>query len=303
LKKVLLIGMMVVLVGLIVLGMVFVSGKRPAVVSQDGLIYNHAISLIEKNKPDEAVGRLKELVEKFPDSEYVDEALINMGDLYLKEKDVRLPQAKLCYEKVVFDYPNSNSIKLAQEKLWDIKIKILFSPIETSDSLVYKVCPGDSLGSIAKKFNTTPELIMKSNGLQSDLIRPGRGLKVSKATYSLIVDKSRNTLTLKSDEEVLKVYKVSTGSPKSPTLCGRFIVESKLVDPHWSNIPPGDPRNVLGSRWMGFAEPFRDYGIHGTTEPETIGKNITKGCIRMLDDEVKEVFSIIPIGTEVIIVE
>ncbi len=294
--------MMVVLVGLIVLGwLVFVASKRQAAINQDRLIYNRAISLIKKNKPDEAIGRLEELVEKFPDSEYADDALINMGDLYLKE--AKLVQAKACYEKVVCDYPNSKSIGSVQQKLWHANIEILMSPVVTPGSLTYKVVPGDTLVSIAKKVNTTIDLIKKGNRLSSNLIHPGMNLKISTAKYSLVVDKSRNTLTLKSNEEVLKVYRVSTGSLENPTPAGRFTINSKLVDPNWRGIPPGDPRNVLGSRWLGFTEPFREYGIHGTTEPESIGKPITKGCIRMLDDDVKEIFIIVPIGTEVIIVE
>lgn len=300
-KKVLLIGMMVVFVGLIVLGVVFVGRSRRVVVSQDELIYSHAISLIEDLKSDEAISWLEKLVEEFPESEHTDEALINMGDLYFKE--ARLPQAKACYEKVVTDYPDSNSIRSAQQKLWDAKLKILMSPLATPDSLVYTVVPGDTLASIAKKFNTTIDLIMKSNRLPGDLIRPGLNLKISTAKYSLIVDKSRNSLTLKSNEEVMKVYTISTGDPENSTPDGRFTIETKLVDPAWKGIPPGDPRNILGSRWLGFAEPFKDYGVHGTTDPETIGKSITKGCVRMLDDDVKEIFTIVPIGTEVIIVE
>lgn len=301
-KKAFLMGIMVfALVCLIVISYLAIHWRKPSVVSQEEVIYKRTLALATEGKAVEAIASWKKLMAEFPDSEYVDEALIHMGDFYLKES--KLLEAKECYGKIVTGYPNSNSIRLAQEKLWDVKLKILFSPIETSDSLVYTVAPGDTLNSISQKFNTTVELIMKSNGLESDLIHPGMKLKVLTAKYSLIVDKSRNTLALKSNEEVLKVYSISTGGLGNPTPSGRFIIETKLLDPPWKNIPPGDPRNILGSRWMGFGEPFRTYGIHGTTEPESIGMHITKGCVRMYDDDIKEIFTIVPIGSEVIIVD
>ena len=66
-------------------------------------------------------------------------------------------------------------------------------------------------------------------------------------------------------------------------------------------VPAGSPENILGSRWLGISEP--GYGIHGTTEPETIGTYQTKGCIRMRNADVEELFVIIPTGADVVIVD
>jgi len=43
------------------------------------------------------------------------------------------------------------------------------------------------------------------------------------------------------------------------------------------------------------------YGIHGTWEPETVGSAVSKGCIRMLNTDVEELFDIVPVGTAVTI--
>ena len=79
----------------------------------------------------------------------------------------------------------------------------------------------------------------------------------------------------------------------------------KLIDPHWYKtgavVPPGSPENILGSRWLGISK--ERYGIHGTTEPESIGKQVTAGCIRMLNNEVEELYVIVPSGTKVTIVD
>ena len=60
---------------------------------------------------------------------------------------------------------------------------------------------------------------------------------------------------------------------------------------------PDSPENILGTRWLGISYP--GYGIHGTTIPESLGSQSTSGCIRMLNEEVEELYSIVPYGTEV----
>jgi len=113
---------------------------------------------------------------------------------------------------------------------------------------------------------------------------------------------TENILMLKTGEKVVKVYNVSTGANNS-TPVGEFTITTKLTDPVWFNrgvvVPPESPENVLGSRWLGFDLP--GYGIHGTVEPETIGKQVTAGCVRMRNEEVEELYSIIPFGTKVVI--
>ncbi len=118
------------------------------------------------------------------------------------------------------------------------------------------------------------------------------------------MDKSQNILILKDNNEVVRVYSVSTGANNS-TPVGKFKITSKLVDPVWFNrgavVPPESPENVLGSRWLGFDLP--GYGIHGTVEPETIGKQVTAGCVRMRNEDVEELYSLVTIGSEVEIVD
>ena len=221
------------------------------------------------------------------------------------EKNGDLLKAKEVYQEILDKYPGSTSISKAQEALDNLNIKILFSPVTTPDSLLYEVVKGDTLTRIAKKFNTTAELISKANGLKDANVKLGKKLKISKAKFSIIVDKSQNILTLKSDQDILKTYKVSTGK-NSCTPVGTFKVTNKLIDPPWypsagGMIPAGDPKNVLGSRWIGLSK--QGYGIHGTIDPVSIGKSVTEGCVRMMNSDVEELYSIVPVGTECVIVD
>jgi lipoprotein-anchoring transpeptidase ErfK/SrfK len=170
---------------------------------------------------------------------------------------------------------------------------------------VYEVQKGDTITRIAKKFGTTPELIMKSNDLKDPTIQVGRKLKVNTAKFSIVVDKSQNILTLKSGQDIVKTYRVSTGK-NSCTPVGTFKITNKIVDPLWYKgpgmvIPAGDPKNVLGSRWLGISKP--SYGIHGTVQPDSIGESVTEGCVRMKNSDVEELYVIVPEGTEVVITD
>lgn len=215
-----------------------------------------------------------------------------------------LMEAQNLYQKLISEFPNSKEVINWQKKTEEINVKLLFSPAITPKSMVYEIKPGDTLHKIAKEFKTTIELLKKSNNFSSETIVPGRKIKVWIATFSMLVDKSQNTLLLKTDEEIFKTYIVSTGANNS-TPTGNFKIINKLPNPTWFKagavVPAGSPQNILGSRWLGLDLP--GYGIHGTTEPQNLGKQITQGCVRMSNCDIEELYTIIPQGTEVTIVD
>lgn len=213
-------------------------------------------------------------------------------------------QAKELYRKIIHEYPDFNKVEEVQKKLDALNMKILVSKIETPKTAIHTVEPGDSLAKIAKKYRVTIAFIKKSNGLVSDTIRIGQRLRIWTGVLSVFVDKSQNILVLKSDDEIIKIYSVSTGTNNS-TPIGTFTIEGKLVDPVWFKsgavIPASSPENALGSRWMGFDR--AGYGIHGTIEPESIGQQVTAGCVRMRNPDVEELYDLLPEGTKVTIVD
>jgi len=215
-----------------------------------------------------------------------------------------LLEAKAVYQKLVTEFANSGEVMAWQKKIEDINIKLLFSPLLTPKSILYEIKPGDSLYKIAKEYRTTAELIKRSNNLVNDKIVPGRKVKIYTAPFSILVDKSQNTLILKTDEEIIKTYIVSTGKNNS-TPVGTFKITNKLINPTWFKagavVPADSPENILGTRWLGFD--LAGYGIHGTTEPQSLGKQATQGCVRMANPEVEELYAIVPVGTEVTIVD
>jgi len=216
----------------------------------------------------------------------------------------RYLQAKPLYQQLLQQAPPPEIAAVVQKGLGEVNIRLILSSAIGPNAEIYVVKPGDTLSKIAKNFHTTVDLLRISNGLQSDRLRPGQRLKVVKAHFSVLVDKSQNTLTLKDGEEVLKVYPCATGR-EGITPVGNFNIVNRIVDPPWYSpeglIPPKDPRNQLGSRWLGFDTP--GYGIHGTTDPTSIGKPVTHGCVRLTNQDVEELFILLPQGTPVSIVD
>jgi len=228
--------------------------------------------------------------------------LVNQAKQLEEKRD--LTGAKTIYQKLVNDFIESPDVEEWQKKAEDLNIKLLFSPEITPKSVSYQIKPGDTLNKIARNYKTTAELIMKSNNISDSLIIPGRKIKVWNAPFNLLVDKSQNIMLLKSDEEVVKTYIVSTGKDNcTPT--GTFKIVNKLDNPTWFRagavVPAGSSENILGTRWMGFD--LAGYGIHGTTEPKELGKQVTQGCVRLKNSDVEELYDIVPVGTEVTIVE
>ncbi len=232
----------------------------------------------------------------------------NVQQLYenalVLRKDRNFSQAKEIFQKILSEHPDFEQVEKIVRELESLNMEVIFSNTNSDQSVLHEVVLGDTLGKLAKKYHTTIDLIKIKNKLKSNVIRIGQKLRVWNTDFNIYVDKSQNILLLKEGDEVVKVYDVSTGEDSS-TPVGSFIITTRLTDPVWFNrgvmVPPESPQNVLGSRWLGFNAP--GYGIHGTVEPETIGQPVTAGCVRMRNNEVEELYNMIPNGTKVVIVD
>ena len=165
----------------------------------------------------------------------------------------------------------------------------------------YEIEPGDQLRKVAQKYEITWEYLAKLNQIDPKRIRPGQKLKVIKGPFHVFVDLSDFTLTVHSHGYFVKRYTIGTGKDHS-TPTGKFVVKDKLVDPTYYGpdgvIANDDPTNPLGERWIDIGD---SYGIHGTIDPASIGKAESKGCVRMQNDDVAEVYDLLGVGSEVVI--
>lgn len=110
------------------------------------------------------------------------------------------------------------------------------------------------------------------------------------ANYYIFIEIEDNILYLLQDGKCIKKYPISAGVSTLPSPVGL-----------WKIVEKGDWGEGFGGRWMGLNVPWGKYGIHGTTFDEHIGSVASHGCIRMYNSDVKELYSIVPVGTAVVI--
>jgi LysM repeat protein len=163
----------------------------------------------------------------------------------------------------------------------------------------YVVKPGDQLRIVGQRYKLSWEYLARLNHVDAKKIRMGQKLKVVPGPFSAIVFLSRYELVVHLGGSFVKSYRVGVGRDGTSPI-GTFTVKNKMVDPTYYGpegiVPHDDPKNPLGERWIDIGDSF---GIHGTIEPESIGKNESRGCIRMLNSEVEEVYDFLVIGSEV----
>jgi lipoprotein-anchoring transpeptidase ErfK/SrfK len=141
----------------------------------------------------------------------------------------------------------------------------------------------------------------------------------------IVVDTGENKLYVKKGQEVVRQAVVSCGSGdilEDPggkrkwvfdTPRGEFYVKSKITNPYWVKpdwafIEEGEPipkkqedrveAGSLGDYALGFGDGFF---IHGTLYTRLLGRNVTHGCVRVGDDDLKEIFKIVPLGAKIYI--
>lgn len=122
----------------------------------------------------------------------------------------------------------------------------------------------------------------------------------------LIINKQTNQLAFYINGELIKTFRVATGKSPELTPEGTFKIVNKIKNrPYYKeHIPGGDPANPLGDRWLGLevGETYgTTYAIHGNNNSKSIGKYVSAGCIRMLNDEIHWLFPQIVIGAKVVI--
>ena len=196
--------------------------------------------------------------------------------------------------------------------------ELLFSPrLHPEDPLTasYDVKSGDVLVRIAPRYNVTAGLLERINRVQANKIRAGATLKVIRGPFHAVVRKSafRMDLYLERRADGERVYArsfpVGLGEANS-TPAGEWLVRpgGKLSNPAWTHPRTGehyareDPENPIGEHWVGLkgtsegTRGKRGYGIHGTIEPDSIGREASLGCIRLKPEDMTRVFEMLTAG-------
>ena len=132
------------------------------------------------------------------------------------------------------------------------------------------------------------------------LVLAAQALAQSAPNRVIVVSLEDRKLALVEDGKVMKVYSVAVGKPSTPSPVGTFTIERRVANPTYHHggktVLPG-PGNPVGTRWMGLSK--HGYGIHGTNEPNSIGKAASHGCIRMAKADLEEFYTLVAAGDTV----
>jgi LysM repeat protein len=165
----------------------------------------------------------------------------------------------------------------------------------------YVIQPNDRLQNVARKYQVPWEYLCRVNNVNAKKIRAGQKLKVVDGPFSAFVSLSNYELIVHHKGAFVRWYPVGVGKDGSSPV-GTFAVKEKLVNPTYYGddglMAADDPKNPLGERWIDIGDSF---GIHGTIDPASIGKNESRGCIRLLSEDVEELYDLISVGSQVVI--
>ena len=260
-----------------------------------------------------------------PKAEKVDPPVKKYIPKSFPKMETLLNKAQAAYKQGHFDQARKMCYQILESRtvpdedpLWDktakllgeANVKILFTDYPFPEKKVnYHVEPNDGLRKIATVHNTSMETVQRSNNMKlTDInVQLGQTYNIYKGQWKIVISISRKKLYLFDGSKLFKVYGVGTGRQnRTPT--GAFKTSGKEKNPDWyspkGKIPFGEKGNVLGTRWIRLkptgkvSRKVSGLGIHGTWEPESIGKAKSNGCIRMLNKDVEELFAILPNETK-----
>jgi lipoprotein-anchoring transpeptidase ErfK/SrfK len=202
---------------------------------------------------------------------------------------------------------------------------IIFSPRRFPEDPFqgsYTVQAGDRPMKIASRCEVTWEFLGRINGISdARRLRASQTLKTVKGPFHAVVSKSKFTLEIyfgspgERGSMYVRSFPVGLGKHGStPTGTWMLAPQGKLKNPKWwgtADEPAreaGDPLNPIGKYWMGLNGTEGDavgkegFGIHGTIDPDSMGKEMSHGCIRLVNENVEKVYEMLIDGKSTVIV-
>ncbi|MEZ0266953.1 MAG: L,D-transpeptidase family protein [Phycisphaerae bacterium] len=203
---------------------------------------------------------------------------------------------------------------------------LIFSPTRiTGDTYVtgYTVQSGDKPGKIAAGHDVTWDFLGRINGIaDARKLRAGATIKVVRGPFHAVVSKSKYTLDLylgspgEKGSMFVRTFKVGHGKNNStPTGSWMVTPQNKLKNPKWwgtADEPAkeaDDPQNPLGEFWIGLtgtggeAVDKQGFGVHGTIDPDSIGKQMSHGCVRLVNADIQMLYEVLIEGKSTIIIK
>ncbi len=249
----------------------------------------------------------------------------SLADAKAKMDAGQIFQARQAYNALVVAGALSPSdLKAAKQQLNQLNATVIFSGKRFPEDpfmQTVKVPLGGALAKIAAASEVPPEVLQRINGISDPRkLRADQYLKVPKGPFNAVVYKKDFMLELWLGDPDAKgslyvtSFPVGLGKDDS-TPPGTWAIVNRLKNPAYFSprgegvVAAGDPKNPLGEYWLGLegtdgqAVGKTSYGIHGTIDPDSIGKQASMGCIRLKNEDVAQVYAALLDGKSIVIVK
>jgi len=268
--------------------------------------------LLDAGEKSKAGKALYQIFSTYPSSSHHTPACYKLKDLWkplIQDRNSSV-QDLINYNKVlghlVYTAVDDSILSECYQLLGRMNSKI-FQGSETIEGILafHKVNYGENLTTIAKKFKVAPNRIVRINGLRNrNDIRANQTLRILKGNLRMVVDKRRFNMDVYLGDLFFAHYGVGLGrgnkTPETVTSLSRgMAMDPSYTDPvSFEVFPASHEKNPIGTRWMPL-QIGRGFGIHGTREPDSIGKESSNGCVRMLNADVEVIYDYAMTGDEV----
>ena len=187
---------------------------------------------------------------------------------------------------------------------------------------LYEILPDDNLLDIARRFDLGyVEIVAANSGVDPWLPKPHTRLHLptahllpSVARHGIVINLGAMRLYAFPPGRPPLTFPIGTGVDIDMTPLGETRVVAKQIHPTWyppdsirrerpdlpAAIPPG-PDDPLGDFILRLG--WRGYGIHGTNKPDSVGRHVSHGCIRLYPEDIATLFPLIPVGTQVRVID
>lgn len=245
------------------------------------------------------------------------QALLKAGEAAYERGN--LLEARTLFNRVINDERAAETDRaLARAKASAINEHLIFSPKVypgEPNTMSHRLARGELLSTLVSSMGLAvhSNFLARVNKLSSpDKVYEGQTLKLVRGPFHAEVRKGAFRMDVfvgdpgdRGSWTYIRSFPVGLGEADS-TPVGRFRVKrgSKTEDPAWTNpltnehYKRDDPKNPIGNYWIGIEGIGDDaryvgFGIHGTIDPESIGKMKSMGCVRLGDEDIRLVFEML----------
>ncbi len=222
--------------------------------------------------------------------------------------------ARLILQQVLVRRDADDVRAFAERKVGSLNTALVFADAPMPEKARHRIAAGDLISKLAKQYGCTQEYILKVNGIDKpELLRIGREIWVLKnPAFELIIFKRNNSAVLTLNNQFFKRYTIGVGKAESVP-SGTYAIRGKIKKPAYQASESGEgsagnPQNLLGTRWIaleatGATPEAKGFGLHGTWNESTLGRQVDVGRIRFRNADIEELCTLLIDGTPVNVAE